>query len=338
MRIALMGAGSLGTILGAYITKAGYDITLVDAYAEHVKALNETGAHVVGTVDFTVPVKACLPEEMGGIYDVVLYMTKQTFNDTALPQVAAHVGPDSIIVTTQNGLPEMALIDQFGEDRVMGCPVGWGATFKGPGVSELTSVPDQMSFELGRINGVVDDKVLLVQKILESMCPTTILENLMGARWTKVLINATFSGMSAVMGCCFGEVVDDPAGLICAEHIANECIQIAKAAGIRMEPIHGHNFDQLLAFSTLEQRQKLEPIYKAIIKPQYLLRASMLQDIEHGRRCEVDAINGVVCDMGKRYGVDTPVTGQVVDIIKKLERGDLALSKDNAALIRIPAV
>ena len=64
----------------------------------------------------------------------------------------------------------------------------------------------------------------------------------------------------------------------------------------------------------------------------------MLQDIEHGRKCEVDAINGVVCDMGKRYGVATPVTQQVVNIIKRLERGELPLSKANAALIQIPVI
>lgn len=338
MRIALMGAGSLGTILGAYITKAGFDITLVDAYADHVKVLNETGAHVVGTVDFTVPVKACLPEDMEGIYDLVLYMTKQTFNHIALPQVAAHLGPDSVVVTTQNGLPEMALIEAFGEDRVMGCPVGWGATFKGPGVSELTSVPNEMSFELGRINGTVDDKIKEVQKVLSSMCPTHIIENLMGSRWTKVLINATFSGMSVVMGCNYGEVVDDATGLVCAQHIVNECVRVAKAAGIAMEAIHGIQFDKMFAFDNEEQRLATNPFYPKIIAPQRLLTASMLQDIVRGLKTEVDAIDGIVCDMGKKYGVKTPVTQQVVDVIKKLETKELTPAKENAKLIQIPTV
>lgn len=68
MRIAIMGAGSLGTILGAYITKAGYQVDLIDAYKEHVDALNEKGAHVVGTVDFVQKVHAITPDQMEGVY------------------------------------------------------------------------------------------------------------------------------------------------------------------------------------------------------------------------------------------------------------------------------
>ena len=77
MRIAIMGAGSLGTILGAYVSKAGYDVVLIDPYQEHVDALNKDGAHVIGTVDFVQPVKAITPDQMDGVYDVVIYMAKQ---------------------------------------------------------------------------------------------------------------------------------------------------------------------------------------------------------------------------------------------------------------------
>lgn len=338
MRIALIGAGSLGTILGAYITKAGYDITLVDAYQAHVDALNEHGAHVVGTTDFTVPVKACLPDQMEGIYDLIIYMPKQTVNSTALPQVKPHVGPNSIVVTTQNGLPEMALVDLFGAERVMGCPVGWGATFQGPGVSELTSDPDHCTFDLGRIDGTIDDKVKEVQKVLQAMCPTEILNNLMGVRWTKVLINSAFSGMSTVMNCTFGEVAEDPRGMLALQHIANECVQVAKAANIRMEPIQGFHFDELLAFSNRAEMPRTKAALEKIVLSHRLLRASMLQDLEHGRKCEIDAIDGIVCDMGKRYGVETPVTQQVVEIVKRIEAGELPLCKDNVDLFTFPEV
>lgn len=338
MRIALIGAGSLGTILGAYITKAGYDITLVDTYADHVKALNEKGAHVVGTTDLVVPVKACLPEDMDGIYDLILYMTKQTYNDTAFAQMKPHVGPNTIIVTTQNGLPEVAVADVFGEENVMGCPVGWGATFKGPGVSELTSDPEHCTFDLGRMDGKVDDKVMMVKEVLETMCHTEVLENLMGVRWTKVLINSAFSGMSTVMNCTFGEVAENPKGMLCLQHIANESIQVAKAAGIRMEPMQGFKVDELLSFTNKKEMERTAVAINKLVTPHHLLRASMLQDLEHGRKCEIDAIDGVVCDMGARYGVATPVTQQVVDIIKKIENGELKLDYNNIDLFTFPEV
>lgn len=321
MRIAIVGAGSLGTILGAYIGKTGYDITLVDAYEAHVVALNEHGATVVGTTEFTVPVKACLPENMEGIYDYIIYMVKQTFNASAIPQIVAHISSDSMIITAQNGLPELELIEAFGENRVLGCPVGWGATFKGPGISELTSNPERMTFELGRLNGVVDEPLLKAQKILESMCPTHIIGNIMGSRWSKLLINATFSGLSTVMGCTYGEIIADEAGLACAQFIANECIQIAAAAKIEMEPIQGFHLDQLMGFRTESERLATAPVYPKIIAFHLLLRASMLQDIERGLKCEIDAINGIVSQMGIKHSVSTPVTDQVVEIIRELESG-----------------
>ena len=90
-RIAIMGAGSLGTILGAYLSKAGLDVTLIDPYQAHVDALNTTGAHVVGKVEMTVPVKAITPDQMDGVYDLIFYMAKLPYNDTAIPQMQAHI-------------------------------------------------------------------------------------------------------------------------------------------------------------------------------------------------------------------------------------------------------
>ena len=78
MRIALLGAGAMGTIIGAYLTKAGYDVELVDNYKEHVDALNENGAHIVGFVDEIIPVKAVYDDGLTGKYDLIISLTKQT--------------------------------------------------------------------------------------------------------------------------------------------------------------------------------------------------------------------------------------------------------------------
>ena len=79
-RYAIYGAGSLGTVLGAYITKNGGEIDLINRNKAHVEALNKNGAKITGTVNLTVPVKAITPEEMSGKYDVIFLMTKQLFN------------------------------------------------------------------------------------------------------------------------------------------------------------------------------------------------------------------------------------------------------------------
>ncbi|MDH7480309.1 MAG: 2-dehydropantoate 2-reductase N-terminal domain-containing protein, partial [Syntrophomonadaceae bacterium] len=133
MRVAVVGAGSLGTIIGAMLTRAGRDVVLVDANREQVRALNEKGAQVVGFLELTVPVKAITPGEMEGIYDLVLYLVKSNFDDVALPQILPHLGPDSIVLTLQNGLPEEKVAELVGASRTMGGAVGWGATWIAPG-------------------------------------------------------------------------------------------------------------------------------------------------------------------------------------------------------------
>ena len=207
-RIAVMGAGSLGTILGAYLSKAGRDVVLIDAYQAHVDALNQNGAHITGAVEMTVPVKAITPEQMEGQYDLFFYLAKQTYNDVAIPQMMAHMGEGSVICTGQNGLPERAVSKAVGVHRTLGSPVGWGATFMGPGCSALTST--SQAFYLGTLDGQITEKLLEVKSILEDMCPVHVSENLMGYRWTKLLVNCTFSGLSASFGCTFGDVLDDP--------------------------------------------------------------------------------------------------------------------------------
>ena len=333
MRVAIMGVGSLGTILGAYISKAGKQIDLIDVNKEHVDALNKRGATVIGKILFNVPVKALTPDEMQGTYDLVFYMTKQTYNETALKQLLPHLGPDSVVCTLQNGLPEPAVAEYVGKDRTIGCTVGWGATWIGAGVSELTSDPNHMVFDVGSLDGAVTDKVKLAHEYLSLMCPTHILANLIGVRWSKLLVNSTFSGMSTVLGCTFGDVMDDPRSLRVVEYIANEVIHVARADGVKMELFSGDDLE-LLAFESKEERDNTAKYYPKFFGPHRALKASMLQDLEKGRKCEIDAINGVVCDFGRKVGIPTPANDKVVEIVKGIESGKYKYTFSNVEMFK----
>ena len=103
MRAMIYGAGALGTVLGAYIAKAGVAIDLVNRNKAHVAALRERGAHITGTVDFVQPVSALLPEEMTGRYDIILLMTKQSDNARVVTMLKDYLAEDGVICTCQNG-------------------------------------------------------------------------------------------------------------------------------------------------------------------------------------------------------------------------------------------
>lgn len=333
-----MGAGSLGTIIGAYIAKAGVEIDLIDANVEHVKALNENGAKVVGTVEFSAPVNALTPDKMEGIYDIVFYIVKQTYNELALKQLLPHLNESSTVCTLQNGVPELKVAEVIGAERTVGGTVGWGATWIGPGVSELTSNPDKMTFDLGELDGKLTDRIYKIQELLEHMCETIVLDNLTGIRWTKLMVNATFSGMSAALGCTFGDILDNEKALLCVKHIANECIDVSRAMGIKMEPIQGFDLGTLLAFSNKDERDKKDPVYHKMWGPHRKLKASMLQDLEKGRKCEIDAINGVVCEKGRDVQVATPINDKVVEIVTGIQEGKFDYVFTNLEMFEIPKV
>ena len=203
----------------------------------------------------------------------------------------------------------------------MGCTVAWGATLKEPGVSELTSEPDSLSFGLGKMDQVPEKKMEEVKEILEHMCPVEVEENFMGVRFSKLLINAAFSGMSAVLGCTFGEAAEDKRSRVCVQNLMKECMDVAEAAGIRIAPIQGKDVVRLLNYNNPVKKKISFLLIPIAIKKHAKLKASMLQDLEKGKPCEVDAINGVVCQFGKKYHVATPYNDKVVEIIHGMEVG-----------------
>ena len=332
MRVAIYGAGSLGTILGAYISKAGVAIELINRNKAHVEALQTQGAKVVGTVDFTQTVVAYTPAEMSGTYDIIFLMTKQQHNPEVVAMLRPYLAEDGGLVTFQNGLPEVQIAEILGEERVLGCTVAWGATLQSPGVCELTSAPDALSFSLGAITEKKNKHFDHVKKLLEHMGTVDVEENFLGTRWSKLLVNAAFSGMSAVLGCTFGEAAGPKESRRIVQALIKECIDVCKAGGIRIEPVQGKDIVKLLDYSNALKRAFSFFIIPIAIRKHAKLKASMLQDLEKGKLTEVDAINGAVSAYGRKVGCPTPMNDRVVEIIHRIEKGELRPCRDNLRL------
>ena len=329
MRAAIYGAGSLGTILGAYITKNGGSIELINRNKAHVEALQKNGATVTGTVSFTQKVTAYTPDEMNGVYDIIFLITKQQQNKEVVTHIKEFLAEDGVIVTLQNGIPELLISEIVGEQRVLGCTVAWGATMKEAGVCELTSSPDSLTFSLGSLSQQPSHHIDNVKRLLELMGPVEIDKNFIGSRWSKLLINSAFSGMSAVLGCTFGEAAKNKASRRIVQALIKECIDVCAAGNIRIEPVQGKDIVKLLDYKSRIKKWFSFFIIPIAIRKHALLKASMLQDIEKNKKTEVDAINGVASAFGRKTGVPTPMNDMVVNIIHRIEAGELKPSFDN---------
>ena len=316
----------MGTAMGAHLAKNGLLVDMVDAYEAHVRALNETGAHVLGREEFTVPVRAILPEQMEGVYDLVFLMTKQTVNKEVLGRLLPHLGTESVVCTLQNGVPEPFVAQIIGPERTVGGTMHWGATFRGPGMTEVTSdlaakrEKNILLFTVGEMDGKMTPRMEEIARILSRMGRTEVSATLMDARWRKLLYNCCASGISAVCGSSFSCFLNGGRALDCLVRIAQEVVLCAKAEGIDLG-------EQLL--ERLKDEETAKKHFLGVYGTAPDGKASMLQDLEAGRITEVDMLNGYICDVSRKYGIATPYNDAVVTIVHRQEKGELPLSTEN---------
>jgi len=332
MRVAIIGCGALGTILGACLTKGGCQVEMVDSYQAHVDALNEEGARVVGTATFTVPVTAITPEEMSGIYDLVFLLTKQIANDLVLPHLLQFIDENSAVCTLQNGVPEPSVAAYVRSERTVGGTTNWSASFLEPGVSKLTQDLEKTEyiFNIGEIDGSITPRIQKIGEILELMGrPVKVSDNLMTSRWGKLVLNACISGMSAACGATFGQVLDDPLARACLCYIGREVKLCAEAEGIKLPLIDGRYSLDSLALDDQAMFEKSQNLFIDMYSIARDGKASMLQDLEKGKGTEVRMINGYVSQVGDKHGIDTPFCDTVVRIVSRIEAGEISYSMEN---------
>ena len=337
MNIAIYGAGSMGTVLGAFLCRTGCAPDLISRDQAHIEALKTGGAAIGGAVSFSTPPfdgrdgRGCalLPSQVYKKYDIVFILTKQKDNAAAADMLKEIIAPDGVYCTMQNGIPEPALAQLLGKERILGCICIWGASKTAAGMADLTSDAGCMRFFLGGLTGVSHPMLANVQAILAKICPVSIERNLAGTRWSKLLINAAFSGISAVTGYNFGQVAANRRSNNYALHIMKECLEVCRAAGIAIEPVQGKFPPWFLYFNNPLKKFFLSLIMPITIKNHRNIKSGMLYDLDRRRPCDIEAINGEICRLGKAHNVATPYNDRIVGMVHAIERGALSYSPDN---------
>ncbi len=327
-RYAIYGAGAMGTVLGAYLAKSEISVDLITRNTSHVEALNKRGAHIVGSVDFTVPVTALTPDEMRGKYDIIILMTKQRENAQTASFLKGFLADDGVICTAQNGLPEQSIAEIVGKERTVGCAVSWGATFKEAGVVALTSQPDSLSFALGSPYGE-NKRLSELKHLLSSMGKVTIESDFLGARWAKLAINSAFSPLSAMSGLTFGEIAKNKRYRALAQALLKEAFTVAEANGVKMGKLKGFDIKALFDYNCSIKRRLSFALLPLAMKKHKSLVSGMYYDLERGRVCDIDFMNGKIITAAIKNGVSAPVNTAVVERIHGIEQGQFNLGEQN---------
>lgn len=320
MRACIYGAGAMGTSLGAALTKAGISVELVSRNAAHVEALRTRGAVLTGSVSMTVPVTAMLPEEMAGKYDIIFLAIRQRGNREAAQGLLPFLKEDGALVSVQNGLPERALSEVFGADRVYGCALSWGAERIAPGEIQMTG--GSFSFSLGAFGA--GSKLHELAALLKRAGSVTVGE-LRELRYAKLAVNAAFSTLSVLSGLTFGELASRHKKLALA--LMREVFSVARAAGCKKLPLNGH--DLFRVFSG-PWAGLLLPV---AMKPYKNTRSGMLKDLEAGRRTDIDYVAGAAVDEGGRLDVETPLLESAVSLVHDIENGLAEIAPETLQLL-----
>lgn len=342
MRMALLGAGAMGTIIGAYLTEKGYDVQLVDNYQAHVDALREKGAHIVGYVDKIVPVKASTPDGLTGKYDLIISLTKQTTMREALQAAMPYTHDKTIIMTLQNGIPEDIAAEFVGMDRVVGGGMEFSGTFVGPGVSKLASAEDTLGISFGRPDGKITTETLEIQAMFkDALGHCELTENLRGVRFTKLTDNSCFSGLATALGCLVGDILDNRKAMECIAYTGMEAAKVIQALGVTPVELFGLcPTPENVCFQDQAGLDRVIDYWTRIYTPYRGQKASMIQDLEKGRVCEILQINGKFVSDGEKVGVPTPFNRKIVELVLEIQDGKMSLSDawSNLDRFQIPAL
>ena len=328
-RICIIGPGAIGGIVAGLLTWEGYTVQLVSKYPELAKKISRNGIQIEGYGgDFTIPVPAvAYPEELNGDFDYILIATKAD----SLVEVAEKMLPflhnNSRVVSMQNGICEDMLAKVVGEERTVGCVVGFGGTMHEPGRVEMTSGGEMV---IGNWNRQRDQELKQLAAILSHVVETRISDNILQELYSKLIINSCITTLGAVSGQYLGAMLASRLSRKLFIEVIREALAVADAMGIRVPAGAGGKLDyyKFMAPGPLSGIRRHLTI--RVIGMKYRrLKSSSLQSLERGRKTEVDIYNGYIARKGKELGVGTPVNEKLNQMVAEIEQGKRQISPDN---------
>lgn len=289
MRIAIVGAGGVGGYFGGRLAAAGADVTFL-ARGAHLEAMRTRGLRIdspKGNVHLPHVNATDDPAAIGPV-DVVFFTVKLYDSEAATSMLPPLVGPDTAVIPFQNGVDGVGIVTRaVGEAHAAGGTAYVSAVIAEPGVIRHTAM-DQLIF--GELDG---RRSARLEGLLDACKPagfhSTFSERINVDIWTKFVRLSVFSGMTTVTRCPIGAIVGDPDLLEMLKAAVREATAVAQASGV---PVPDDGAEQV------------EKTYRAL-PPQ--AKASMLEDLERGRRLELPWLSGAVVRIGRDVGVDTPV-------------------------------
>lgn len=304
-RVAVMGAGAVGSYFGGMLARAGADVTLI-ARASHVEAIRRDGLFM-DTTSFRehVHVNASTDPAAVANADFILFSVKTIDDETSSRAIAPHLKPGAITVTLQNGVDNIERIHAASGIDALPAVVYVAVAMPEPGHIKHSARGELVIGELvGSAHGTASESERcrrVVDLFTSANVPCRITDNIEAELWSKFIVNCAGNGVAAIGQVTYGQAVSEPNTRQVMARLIEETVAVARASGVN-----------------LPQKDFVAPGLK-FFESMMVATSSTAQDIARGKPTEIDSLNGLVVRLGEKFGVPTPVNFTVHALVKLLE-------------------
>ena len=337
-RIVVVGAGAVGGHTGGHMALGGEDVTLIDAWPEHVNYIREHGLQLSGMTagekqSIRVPalhicdVQRFTREKP---VDIAFICVKSYDTEWATHLIKPYLAPDGFVVSLQNCVNEGRIAAIVGWGRVLGCIASLfsGELYQAGHIKRTVPMGGAAHtvFRVGEVHGRMTPRVAEVARMVGHADSSKVTANLWGERWSKLVVNSMRNGLCAVSGLSGSQrdLAEGPRELSIS--LGSQAVRVGQALGFQLEKMAGMEPEVLARAGEGSADAKaaiVEILYKSAKTRSDEQRPSMAQDIFKGRRTETEFINGFVAAKGKEIGVPAPIHAKMNELVKRVERGEI---------------
>ncbi len=333
-KIAILGTGANGSCAAADITSAGYDVTLIDQWPEHVDAMNISGL-TINLPEETryINVNArhlCSLAELNQSFDYVFLFVKAYDTQWITRLIEPYLAHDGILVGVQNAMTADRISKIVGVDRTIPCVVECSSELFIPGIIQRDTPNKKTWFGIGAEKDTVRKRLGEVAEILNAVGNVDIIDDIISAKWMKLIINAMCMGPFASLGSNLYDGFRIPGIKELIMKIGTEALTVGQKHGYKIVPIFGLSMEQIN-----NSNNPIELMLDKLIRdigPN--ARDAVLHDHIKGRYSEVDEINGLVANLGREYNIDTPINDEIVRLTRDIHAGKRTPSIDNLDILK----
>jgi 2-dehydropantoate 2-reductase len=333
-RIAILGSGANGSVIGADLIRAGHDVTFIEQWPEHVEKIKADGITIQieeeGT--FTTRVEnvlhLCDVATLHEPFDIVFLVLKAYDTRWGCELIKPYVADDGVVVGVQNGTTFDDIIDIMGADRSIGCVIEVSSTMLEAGFVERQSPRARSWFAVGTNDGEITPRLEQVAELMSNVGEVEIVYDIRSAKWMKLVINAAELVPSAILDVSIPGAALIPRMRELMMTAGNEAIDAGLALGHKVVPIFG-----LDDIDPARPHDYVTALFEKLMDDFVLetTRSTVLQDWIRGRHSEVDEIHGAV--VAALPDGEAPVNAAIAEVAHRIERGELERNRANLEIV-----